>query len=178
MTGLMSRQMARVKKRDMGIWHDACNVNWMSDPLRHPSKAAPIDLAYLAGLIDGEGTIGLERRHKSDRFRSPVLSIASTDRELLNLPLAIFGGHVSRKLRKVQEHHLDAYTYRVSYRGAIDALVALQPYLRCPEKVRRARWLVEAHTILTPRNGKYTSQQLAAKEQFEKDFFDTRRHFA
>lgn len=38
--------------------------------------------SYLAGIIDGEGSIMLTRFHKSE-YHSPCISIASTDLELL-----------------------------------------------------------------------------------------------
>ena len=40
------------------------------------------DAAYIAGLIDGEGTVTLSRRHRDDQ-RQLVVSIASTERYLL-----------------------------------------------------------------------------------------------
>jgi hypothetical protein len=41
------------------------------------------DAAYLAGLIDGEGTIALTRRHAGEE-RQLVLSISSTEIDLLD----------------------------------------------------------------------------------------------
>ena len=38
--------------------------------------------AYIAGIIDGEGSIMLTRLHKN-QYHSPCVSIASTDSELL-----------------------------------------------------------------------------------------------
>jgi len=40
------------------------------------------EAAYVAGIIDGEGSIMLTRNH-SGEFRRPFISIASTDKELL-----------------------------------------------------------------------------------------------
>lgn len=41
------------------------------------------EAAYLAGLIDGEGTITLSRRHRTDN-RQLVISISSCERPILN----------------------------------------------------------------------------------------------
>jgi len=41
-----------------------------------------LELAYLAGIIDGEGSIMLLKYHKSE-YPSPCISISSTDIELL-----------------------------------------------------------------------------------------------
>ena len=40
------------------------------------------DAAYIAGLIDGEGTVTLSRRHRNEN-RQLVVSISNTDRPLL-----------------------------------------------------------------------------------------------
>ena len=44
------------------------------------------DAAYIAGLIDGEGTVILTRRHRSEN-RQLVVSISNTDRPLLEYVL-------------------------------------------------------------------------------------------
>ena len=40
------------------------------------------EAAYLAGIVDGEGTITLTRTHRGER-RRPVVSISSTELSLL-----------------------------------------------------------------------------------------------
>jgi hypothetical protein len=55
------------------------------------------DAAYIAGLIDGEGTVTLSRRHANEQ-RHLVVSIANTDRALLEFVLATVGaGKVTAK---------------------------------------------------------------------------------
>ncbi|MDQ1144432.1 hypothetical protein QE429_001259 [Bacillus sp. SORGH_AS 510] len=41
------------------------------------------EAAYIAGIIDGEGSITLTRMHKKEH-RRPCITIASTDKELLS----------------------------------------------------------------------------------------------
>ena len=50
----------------------------------------PVDAAYMAGLIDGEGTVTLSRRHRNDQ-RQLVVSIANTEPGLLEWALATAG---------------------------------------------------------------------------------------
>ncbi|WP_245805876.1 hypothetical protein [Bacillus alkalicellulosilyticus] len=50
------------------------------------------DYAYLAGIIDVEGTITLTRQH-SNEHRRPVITIASTDYEILLFIQNSIGGH-------------------------------------------------------------------------------------
>jgi hypothetical protein len=42
-----------------------------------------VDAAYFAGLVDGEGTITLSRKHANDG-RQLVISISSTKRQILD----------------------------------------------------------------------------------------------
>jgi hypothetical protein len=48
------------------------------------------DAAYIAGLIDGEGTVTLSREHRDERRRL-VVSIANTDLALLRFVLGTVG---------------------------------------------------------------------------------------
>ena len=56
--------------------------------------------AYLAGLIDGEGTITLIRKHSNEN-RQLSLSISSTERPSLDYVLSIVGaGKITRKCQR------------------------------------------------------------------------------
>jgi len=48
--------------------------------------------AYVAGLIDGEGTITLSHDNSGDAYRAPVVSMTSTTRELVDLLHDEYGG--------------------------------------------------------------------------------------
>lgn len=129
------------------------------------------DLAYLAGLLDGEGTITLERSSNPRAFRAPLVSISSTDRELVDAALSIAGaGWVQTKKRAAQAHWKQGYEYRVKNAAAIELLGKLRPYLRCPAKVHRADMLLHEYGELTKRNGRYSEQERQAKLDFETRF--------
>lgn len=49
---------------------------------KKPLVLSATDAAYLAGLVDGEGTIGLTHRHAHEN-RQLVLSIANTEAGIL-----------------------------------------------------------------------------------------------
>lgn len=55
-----------------------------------------VEAAYLAGIIDGEGSITLTRMH-SKEFRRPCISIASTDLELLSYINSIVSSRINYK---------------------------------------------------------------------------------
>ena len=93
------------------------------------------EAAYLAGLIDGEGTIALSKRHRNEQ-RQLVVSISSTERELLEwVRMATGVGKITRK-RTVSERHAPGLAYAVSNRQALDVLRQVHPYLRSYKQTR------------------------------------------
>lgn len=119
-------------------------------------------LAYTAGLVDGEGSLGLEPQSGS-RFRGPYLSFPSTSKQLVywmsvNHP----GGHVTgRRGRKV--NHCDSWVWKIRGDRALALMSELLPYLQEPSKKARAQLLVAEYKQVTRRNGQYSAEQLAAK---------------
>jgi hypothetical protein len=85
-------------------------------------------LAYLAGLIDGEGTI-YSRRGKNG-FTEHRISIINTDEELMRWLVAVIGGNVSWRCHaRLGRKPVAAWT--VSRKADTQAfLTAVRPYLR------------------------------------------------
>ncbi|MEH7237194.1 LAGLIDADG family homing endonuclease [Bacillus sp. JJ1562] len=54
------------------------------------------EASYIAGIIDGEGSISLTRMHEKEH-RRPCISIASTDMELLIYIQKLTGGVITSK---------------------------------------------------------------------------------
>jgi hypothetical protein len=81
------------------------------------------DAAYIAGLIDGEGTVTLSRRHRSEN-RQLVVSISNTDRPLLEFVLDTVGAGKITGKRTCQPHHTASYTYTISNRQALALAVS------------------------------------------------------
>jgi len=131
-----------------------------------------IELAYLAGLIDGEGTITLCKKHASDKFKIPQVSMASTSYELVKIVADMTGiGHISQK-KKYQDHHRQSYAWQcTNSQQAVALLRELLPYLRESAKWKRAKKLVSQWSSITKRNGKYTKVEYQLKTQFESEFF-------
>ncbi len=126
--------------------------------------------AYIAGLIDGEGTVTLSRKHKNDMRQLAVL-VSSTERPLLDYVLVSSGvGKITTK-KTYMDHHLPSFTYSVYNRQALDLLEQTYPFL-LSYKARRAKLVLEEYLTLTPRNGKYTDSALLAKADFERKFFE------
>lgn len=128
------------------------------------------ELYYLAGLIDGEGTITLSKNNKNDIFRTPVISCSSTTYELVDYLKQHYGGHISKQ-KVYQDHHKQAWSWKTSYLNAIHLCTKLKDLLREPSKAYRAKMIAEIYPSVTLRNGKYTSEQINSKLQFEDKFF-------
>ena len=126
--------------------------------------------AYLAGIIDGEGSIMLTRFHKNE-YPSPCISISSTDIELLEwVKNTTNTGRIIKKKNYNKEKHLDSYTYRVIYDDALKILKEIEPYLIIKKKKSRAKHILDNYKKVTLRNGRYNRSQKLAKEQFYIDF--------
>jgi hypothetical protein len=127
------------------------------------------EAAYVAGIIDGEGTITLTRTHQGEN-RRPLLSVSSTELALLSYVQSVIGaGRITNKAC-ARPHHTPSFTYVISSRQALAVLAQVATYLRT-YKSARARLLLDEYTSVTPRNGRYSQDQRAARQQFEDRFF-------
>jgi hypothetical protein len=129
-------------------------------PLSQPNRA------YLAGLIDGEGTVTLSRKHKNEN-RQLCVSISSAEFDLVDFARSCTGvGKITNKGTS-KSHHTPSYTFSVYNRQALDLLQAVQPFLKS-YKQKRSALILENYLDVTPRNGKYSPEQLDKKHAFEK----------
>ncbi|UCZ52613.1 LAGLIDADG family homing endonuclease [Bacillus shivajii] len=129
-----------------------------------------LEAAYLAGIIDGEGSITLTRNHTGER-RRPLISIASTDIELLEYIKSIAGGSISSKKNDSPNSHKDSYTLTIKKKAEVFALlISINPYLRISSKKQRAEFILNNYEKVTVRNGKYSQEALTLKQKFEEDF--------
>ena len=121
--------------------------------------------AYLAGLIDGEGTITLCRKDKNEN-RQLAVTISNTELKILEYAKQNIGaGKITRK-RTSSSNHTPSYTYAIYNRQALLVLKQIYPYLQS-YKATRAKLIIENYIRLTPRNGKYSQTLKSSREQFE-----------
>ena len=128
-----------------------------------------VDAAYIAGIIDGEGTITLTRTHRGENRRA-VVSISSTELPLLTYVRSVIGAGRNTGKVRAREHHSPSYAYCITSRQALQLLAQVCPFLRT-YKSKRACLLLEEYVSVTPRNGRYTAEQREAREQLETRFF-------
>lgn len=125
---------------------------------------------YIAGIIDGQGSICLTQQHKNEH-RTPVITVASTTYEILEYLKENIGGSISKK-KTYQEHHKQSWQWSIKTNLVIELLKEIKDYLLVPEKKYRADLIVNEYKKVTPRNGRYSEEKLKAKLEFERKFFD------
>lgn len=132
------------------------------------------DKSYIAGIIDGEGSIML-LRNNSNEHPSPCVSVASSTKELLQYLINIIGkGMIKNKKNYMPEKHQNTYTYIIRGNDALDLLNSISPYLVIHTKKLRAKILIGDYKRLTMRNGRYTKMQLEEKEALYQRFIEIR----
>ena len=80
-------------------------------------------LAYIAGFVDGEGTISFHRKSKQNQISetprvTPWVSIANNDLIVLKWIQSEYGGHVSKGRRRQPQH-------KVGYQWQLTGIAAL-----------------------------------------------------
>jgi len=136
----------------------------------------PEVLAYAAGIIDGEGTVGLCYGGKTDKYRHAHLTVPSTSFELVQFMRVHFGGQIGNK-RASKVEHKASFVWVLTYAAALDFLRLIRPYMQEQEKIRRTDLLLGEYQQIVVRNGKYTQAQREARRTFERHFFSvTRKH--
>jgi hypothetical protein len=129
------------------------------------AELSQTDAAYIAGVIDGEGTITLTRKHRNEN-RQLAVTISNTEMRLLEFVFAAVGaGKITRK-RTSNRKHTPSFTYAIYNRQALSLLEQIHPYLRT-YKFDRSAVILRDYVALTPRNGKYSDEQLELRAVFE-----------
>ena len=94
-----------------------------------------LDKAWMAGIFEGEGSIGIRKQTKRN-WTSLVVLITSTDMELLEPFHKEFGGSI--KWYKMKGNRKQAYCWSIWSRSANSFLELLIPYFRVPRIIKKA----------------------------------------
>ena len=135
-------------------------------------KLSDVEAAYAAGILDGEGSIQLSRIRQS-RWPSPTISVASTDREMLEWLRSRVGGTIIQK-RTYKPHHSRSFEWKLTDRRALHFLEIIRPFLVIERKMRRCDLLLSEYLACTPRNGRYTEAMLTRKRNLIERFSSLR----
>jgi hypothetical protein len=112
--------------------------------------------SYLAGLIDGEGYIGILRTSKNQKKKwtsarefvyCPVIKITMTDKEIIEWLYKSFGGTFeTRRHLDSSRKSKESYGWMARKAQAVEIVKCVHPYLRVKKK--------QAHIILRYPYGK------------------------
>jgi len=118
-----------------------------------------VEKAYLAGIVDGEGTVTLTR-HRKKETPGPRVAVANNNLKLLEWIKSRVGGViVSKKKRK--PHYSDSYAWYAQQDRAIRFLDEIKQYLII--KKPHADLILQKYKSVTHRAGKYTPEMLRKK---------------
>ena len=120
-----------------------------------------VEKAYIACIVDGEGTVSLTKHHKNET-PCPIVSVANTNLQLLEWLKARLGGVIISK-KKSKPHHKQSYAWYIRQDSAIRFLNEIKRYLRI--KRQQAELITKKYKKVTHRTGKYTPKMLAAKNK-------------
>lgn len=118
-----------------------------------------VEKAYVAGIVDGEGTVTLMKHHRNET-PTPNVSVANNNLELLKWLKSIYGGTITNKKKRLP-HHNDSYAWYVRQDRAIRFLNEIKQYLII--KKQHAELITSTYKLVTHRAGKYTPEMLAKK---------------
>jgi hypothetical protein len=123
------------------------------------AKVADVVYAYIAGIIDGEGSITVNHR----QHQQPVVrvSVANTDERIMILLKSVFGGSVYIQNPSRSSKHKICYGWEVSAKKAEYCLQAVLSYLLI--KRDRAEIALSIRKLSYSRNG-----YMESKDQSER----------
>ena len=124
----------------------------------HQITLTNVQLAYIAGIIDGEGTISVRTIHQKWK---PTIRVSSTSRELIDwLTSTVVAPATPVQVRKASEHQALCYIWMIYGLSHLPTYEALEPYLVI--KQRHMQLLIEFTRLRLgqSRDDEYTPRQL------------------
>jgi hypothetical protein len=115
--------------------------------------------AYIAGIVDGEGSVTLMKHHRNET-PIPYVSVSNNSLELVKWLKQVAGGIICTRKRKVL-HHKTSYVWSVRQDRAIRFLDEIKQYLII--KKPQADLISKRYKSVTSRSGKYTVEMLTKK---------------
>jgi len=119
---------------------------------------------YTAGFLDADGSVSLAKARKDcDWMRAPTVEFYNCDTGILEKIQERWGGRIGAK-KSYNPNHNTSYELRIGGDAALKLLEEVAPHMLHSKKGRRARLIVEHYKACTPRNGKYTPEQIEKKK--------------
>jgi len=116
--------------------------------------------AYIAGIVDGEGTVTLTKHHKNET-PTPRISVSNNNLELLKWLRTKVGGGVIVSKKKSKPYHSNSYVWYVQQDRGLRFLGEIRKHLIV--KKPQADLILEKYKSVTHRAGRYTPEMLRKK---------------
>jgi len=102
----------------------------------HPANLKDVDWSYIAGFVDADGSIGIERRKRAsgEVGYSVKLYITNADRETMDWLVTNLNGSVYLTNRNSPKHHQTMWRWVVRGKKAGPIIQKLLPYLHLKKK--------------------------------------------
>ena len=130
-----------------------------------------VTLAYVAGLLDGEGSIviGVSKPSTSRGNKSPShwlqVGVTNTDRKLIDWLLLTFGGHISDNSHSPsRKKQRPCWAWRIMGNQAKTFLEAIHPYLRI--KCEQAELAIDFQTERVGLCNRLSVEELERREWY------------
>lgn len=129
---------------------------------------------YTAGFLDADGSVSLrkDRSNQLDHFRTPCVEFYNCDKGILEKIQERWGGRIGSK-NPSKENHNVSYELRLGGDAAYNLLKDVTPHMLHTKKSYRAKLIIEHYKSCTPRNGKYTPDQIEKKKWLVEEVMGT-----
>lgn len=128
------------------------------------------DLRYLAGFLDGEGSIGVERynRYGITTNYGIKISVTNTNRSVLDWIQSHYGGYMVASKPKKLNHHV-CFQLTLRHRKAYRLIKDVQPYLKLKVELANLAIKIAERCLVgyNHRQGKSPERERADQEDFE-----------
>jgi hypothetical protein len=117
-------------------------------------------LAYAAGIVDGEGSITLNKqggtaRVKATLYRVPVIQVSMTAKPVIQFLVDTFNGVIALRPRNCT----DLWEWRASNSRALDIMAMLRPHMMEPNKIARIDFLLSTEFRMEQADRRYNSPE-------------------
>jgi hypothetical protein len=127
------------------------------------------DLAYAAGLVDGEGYVTIRRVAATAKRKSPShegsLVVEMVEERPIRWLQDRFGGSVFHDTKKKKAYHRSTYKWHLNGTQVLPALKALKPFFKV--KQEQARLIIAFYATRTRSAGRRLgSDEIAIRDKF------------
>lgn len=139
-----------------------------------------LDIAYIAGLFDGEGSINIFRKQNKSGSNSYYLeiTITNTDFPVLNWLQSVLGGRVDKTSNVKLQSSRPLRRWRASCKDAHRILLVLLPYLRVKKIQAELAIEFQAAVALKVRGQKSSLDDIALLESYRTKLIESRKYVA